>query len=182
MNIEQIIKNQQLACDSENTISSNDFEEVIVDGKTIEKHAMQDGVRNGESIYYKDGKISQRINYKDGKIFGAVEIYKNGSLNLIMNYKNEKPNGPMYVFEKGKLSQIGFYKDEKKHGKFFVFNNEYLSKEENYKDDLLEGISIIYYPKSTNIFEIGEYFAGDKNGSWKQFDLDGNIIKEEFFD
>lgn len=182
MNIEQIIQNQQLSCENDIEESDSTFKEVVVNGQTIEKHMMKDGVRNGESIYYKDGMISQRVNYKDGKICGAVEMYKNGSLNLLMNYKDDKPNGQMYVFEKNKLSQMGFYKNGHKHGKFFIFNGDYLVKEDHYKDDLLEGISITYYPNSSNIFTIGDYFAGDKKGVWKQFDTDGNLLKEEYFE
>ncbi|QEK38786.1 toxin-antitoxin system YwqK family antitoxin [Candidatus Cytomitobacter primus] len=181
MNIEQIIKKHELNCKTEE-IPEQQFEEVVIDGKVVEKHILKDGVRNGESIYYKNGSIAQRVNYKDGKIDGVVEIYKNGELSLIMNYKGEKPDGAMYIFENRNLSQIGAYKDNKKHGAFFIFGKGYLVKEENYKDDLLYGNSITYHPKSSNILEFGQYIDGNKSGIWKQFDMGGKVIKEEIFD
>ncbi len=175
-----IIKEQKSECelDEKENFIDNEFKEIMKDGKVSEKHLLKDGLKNGEIIYYKDGRISQRVNYEEGKIDGTVEIYKDGVLNLIMNYQNEVPHGPMYSFSGGKLLQMGQYIKGLKNGTFFSFKDAYLMQEQNYKNDLLYGNHIVYHPKSTQIFELGQYENNDKIGIWKQFNIKGEVIKE----
>ncbi len=107
-------------------------------GGIISKELYLDDVKQGESYYYKKGKIYRIIPYKDGKKNGmAREFDENGNITAILEYKND------FLIKREEINK----KDEKglKQGYWKTFYPDgKIEKEMFFVNDTITGLYKVY--------------------------------------
>lgn len=132
--------------------------------------------------YSSDGVLVATGTYLDQKKDGEWRYYSdNGKLILVEDNKDGKVDGWSRVYNplNGKVSEETMYVQGKRQGEGRHYSdNGILIMECRYDDDKLNGIARVYYPNGA-IKEEGAFKAGAKDGIWKAYDLDGNVISSE---
>ena len=122
-------------------------------GGITEEAYYSNGKRNGMCYkYYNNRNKQQEVNYVDGYPDGlATWYFETGQKMIEYSYTNGKINGhATSYFESGKVREMGEYKDDKQTGIWKEFYENGLERTEgSYNED------------------------GEKEGPWRQFDVDG---------
>lgn len=158
----------------------------------IETYDKQGMIREKvESFHENHKRLTKHHHYNEGKIeyyetlsivnrHGEYkEFYENGNIKRVCEYK--------YVVIGSGGGKHGFYKEYYKDGSIKV--------EGSYRDDVKDGRWVTYHKsgevesdgyhiKEKSYNEYGEQYAnirkgGSKNGTWKYFDDNGQLIKQE---
>ena len=109
--------------------------------------------------FHDNGQLKEQGFFKDGKLYGPWEFYyKNGQLKQKGSFVGRKPDEQYEsYFESGQLSFKGFYKHGKQDGLWETYHeNGRLNSQGSYVDDV-------------------------RVGKWSWYDVDGLILREEFF-
>jgi len=144
--------------------------------------------RNGEyREYWEDGTIKFMFNFVDGKTDGeGNEFYEDGKIKQKAIYKNGELNGLYQTWFRAHpnvnpniMEEINF-KDGKRDGPYKHYNSAgIVIKECNYLNDLLEGKHIIRNYTNGKIYIEEHYKQNLLHGSCKQWDEEGNLVREQ---
>ncbi len=132
-------------------------------GKIKYRGMVNDGRIDGVfKTYFLDGNIQSSVNYRDGKVSGKATFYY------------DAPG------QKVKAEMV-FDENEQMKGEYTEFYENGSKKAVLEVDDgKLNGDATFYY--DSNIIKIeGSYKNGVKNGKWKNYTEDGNILDKEKF-
>lgn len=151
-------------------------------GQLISKGAYQGGLREGEwqeqipeiQGFYREGNYEEGSKTGSWKITDAEgfvyqeELFENGRLVSITEFTT--PTGK--VLDGGKLN--------KGKGKRIIYGREgNLLEKGRYSKGLRNGIWYTYYPNSDVIASSGSYLEGKKTGTWRYYDMTGELLSEE---
>lgn len=129
-----------------------------------------------------NGVVIATGTYLDQKKDGEWHYYsEHGKLILVECYIEGEVDGWSRVYNplNGKVSEETMYVQGRRHGEGRHYSdNGILIMECQYADDNLNGPAKVYYPTGA-IKEEGAFKAGAKDGIWKAYDLDGNVISSE---
>ena len=110
-----------------------------------------------------------------------VKNYENGITEMLVEDENGIKQGKYFKYENGRIKEEGNFKDDKKDGKWIYYmieqNRCLLQKEANYKDGKLHGEYKEFHLYG-GVKEEGQYVAGQKEGEWKTYYSNGQIMKE----
>jgi antitoxin component YwqK of YwqJK toxin-antitoxin module len=151
----------------------------------------------GKWIFYTDSaKVKNELFYRKGKKDSVQKtFFSNGQVQVIENYKEDKRDGISIFFDENghKLQTVNFkesleegwakeYNEDTLVTKLSLYKNGYIVKEEsiNKRDTKgwKQGIWKTFYNNDKTKWE-GQYSNNKKNGFFKEYDTDGNLIKKE---
>ncbi|MFM7023862.1 MAG: toxin-antitoxin system YwqK family antitoxin [Flavobacteriales bacterium] len=169
----------------------------------------KNGVKDGEWLYrsfqgeeenkeiYENGQIvyttQPRIAYWDtsNTIIRSKEVYNlDRTTNYICFYpagriqreghfyKNAKHGEWKYFSEKGELDSIIIFNEGNREGISQTYSGGKLSKKMEYLHGVLNGVYEEYYPDGSKMVQ-GTYNKGKKQGTWKYFNQQGAVLREE---
>lgn len=176
------------------------------DEKTSVKGEFANGSLVGEWVFYdSDGSLLSTGTYLAGqkngewkeRFEGVLGFYRTGSYSVgykTGNWKVVDSAGYVYQEEnynldqligisdfktvKGNVLEVGQIKKGK--GKRIIFDADGNRMENGrYANGKRAGIWYTYFPKTSLIASSGSYLAGEKVGTWKYYDLQGQLIREE---
>lgn len=148
-------------------------------------------------IFYSDsGNISLKINYKEGKKNG-IRTTINKSEIIEENFENDIKEGyTNYYYANGNLKKKVFYANGREEGEAREYSEDgtiitlieykrgYIINSENinrYRTQQKHGIWKTFY-ENENIKEEGTYYFGKKDGYFKTYDVNGNLLTIKKFD
>ena len=151
-------------------------------GRIKEQGLTRNGERHGEwKKYDQKGDLLLVAVYELGKVIGKrkpdkveelIEYHSNGRVKSKGLVKNKKRDGTWKVFDnRGKSIKTIVYADGKMISST-VHNDE--------KPKLRDGSAVTYH-KNGRIKETGKYSKGKKNGTWKEFDKRGKLLKVKIY-
>ena len=151
-------------------------------GRVKEQGLTRNGKRHGEwKKYDQKGDLLLVAVYELGKVIGKrkpdkveelIEYHSNGRVKSKGLVKNKKRDGTWNVFDnRGKLIKTIVYADGK------MINSTIHNDE---KPKLRDGSAVTYH-KNGRIKETGKYSKGKKNGTWKEFDTRGKLLKVKIY-
>ncbi len=137
-------------------------------------------IRNFES-----GQLMEEASYVEGKLNGRRQLYfSSGGIEIIEHYTNDTFNGPYQsFFESGNISSEGQYEDNFMVGpwKFYYdLPNKAIKEEVSFLGNIENGPFKEFY-ENGNIKTIGTYKDEIEDDLLKEYDEDGNLIKEIFY-
>ena len=169
------------------------------------------GVKDGEWLYRTErGEVENKEIYENGQIVYTTQdrvVYWDTSntvlrskesynLDRTTNYANYYPSGYKqregqflrdakhgewkYYSEKGVLDSIIVYSQGNREGISQTYSEGKLFKKMEYLHNLPNGVYEEYFPEGTKKTE-GTYNKGKKQGTWKYFNPQGAVLKEEKF-
>lgn len=105
--------------------------------------------------YHENGNINAELSISNGKIVGSAKFYyESGELMELGQYINGQKEGEWVKYNKsGKITSIAVFREGEKDGTWLIYDNEGKQK----------------------LFEM-HYKSGNRIGTWKQWDVDGNLI------
>lgn len=136
------------------------------------------GIENGPATYYHlTGAVSHKFNLVNNKIEGEFEeFYSNKQLKSKYTYVAGKIEGvSLSYFKNGQLQSKGNYANVPTGEWFFYHDNGKLESTGLFKDGNRIGVWKTYTDKEV-IFEETDYGeTGKKTGTYKSYDVDGNL-------
>jgi len=152
-----------------------------LDGRWIFYNAKQDTVeiinyrnslKNGWNIKYDSNKVISKQLYLNGKIVGLSYLYKSNSY-IEIPHKNHLKHGLAFEYKDSVVIKLIEYKNG------FKVSIKNINRFK--KDTLKNGTWMTFYP-NRKIHE--EFFYKDDtlNGYYREYDVQGNLIKNEFFE
>jgi uncharacterized protein len=154
-------------------------------GRLLSKGIYQQGDRVGEwkEIYPLVPEFYQKGNYENGAKSGAwqvlgkeefvhqEEIYKDGVLIEFSAFTTRSGE----ILDAGSLSNGD--------GRRVMFDGEGNRLEKGrYINGLRTGTWFTYFPQTSLVASSGTYAAGEKRGTWKQYDFKGQLVSEQVFE
>lgn len=145
-----------------------------------------------------DQEVKRQVNerYSDGKekivvmfigdsthMVRYLEVHPSGSIAKEILYE---PNGTSrkseeHIYENGEVKQIGEYKNDHRYGvwKAFFPTGELQSIRNYDEEGLEEGLCQVYKLENGHyyLFMSGYFSKGEKRGSWRFYNRDGDTIK-----
>ncbi|MCX6181036.1 MAG: hypothetical protein NT150_03805 [Bacteroidetes bacterium] len=169
------------------------------------------GIKDGEWLYRNDkGEVENKEIYEAGQIVYTTQervsywdtsntvLRSKESYNLdyTTNYANYYPSGAKqreghflrnakhgewkYFNENGAVDSIIVYVQGNREGISQTYSEGKLFKKMEYLHDVLNGLYEEYYADGTKK-TVGTYSKGKKQGTWKYFNQQGAVLKEEKF-
>jgi uncharacterized protein len=178
-------------------------------GNLIEKYLIEDGNKKGDAFYYyESGELYKQVPFEDNKEQGkGLEFAKDGRIITFLNYdsgyirslekvnrlskQNQKTGYWVEFYEGGSIKLEGFYQRDLKNGVFKYFNKRGdLEKIEKYiLDELITDASETVvldirkeFYEDGKIKLVGSYRDGTKQGVFREYDREGNIINSILFE
>lgn len=140
-------------------------------GKLKEEINFEKDKKEGFSrIYYPNGTVKEKIPYKSGLKQGVAEYYFNdGNLEQKMPFEKNLRQGRSYTYNQddGRIIILEEYIDDKLAEQLYI--NRYNS------DSLKSNLWIEFHPNEKKRLE-GKYEDGKKQGIFKEYDVDENLI------
>ena len=143
--------------------------------------AYKNGLPEGEwNWYFKNEKLKRKEFYRKGKEDGeSIELDSSGNIITKGEFIDGIQDGNWY-YNVGDHTETGLYADGEKTG---IWEFHYIEEEGNkvlaFKGEYINGIAIgkhrHYYP-SGRLKEEGKYESGMKEGEWKKFNENGEVI------
>lgn len=131
------------------------------------------GRKNGKSVNYENGVIKDSCIYIDDTIFGRKYSYENGLLKYIHSFKNGKEHGNAFEFDNtGQIITILTYANG-------VITRQLKINRKN-DEGYMEGIYMAFYD-NYSVKEEGFYSSGLKNGYFKYYNINGELIRTNFW-
>lgn len=179
-NIEHLIFKKKIAFkpDSDKPYSGYVFKLDKNGEKSFEGHYLE-GKRDGEFIFYEDGRLEKKENYKEGQRHGEfIYYYDNGQIQTRKNYKDGEEDGFFESYNKnGNKIFEGTYSDgleSGKHSHWYSDGKQIQTELEYLKGSIVIESVIENYPNGKlktdfkridkNVYKKFEYFL---NGSIK---------------
>lgn len=167
-------------------------------GNVRTKTRYDKNMKNGvEQVYRKNGTLRAEDSFKNNKRDGIIKMwYNDGSTLHRVVEVNEQgvPNGlSVSYYENGHKKIEGIYQPDVPNplSKVWAPDGTFLGEREQYQNDTdwyfldeecyKDGPYISYYPGSSNIYQLGFFVNGIRQGLWKTFYEDGNISAETFY-
>ncbi|MGQ9847718.1 MAG: toxin-antitoxin system YwqK family antitoxin [Bacteroidales bacterium] len=179
-------------------------------GGIISKELYIDDVKQGNSYYFKNGKLHKIIPYKDGKKSGiSKEFDENGNIIAIVEYSNDFIIQREYInqvdakglkqgywktfYPNGKIEKeifyendtiTGYYKEFDKNGQLIV--KKLYRKGVEISDSIVDSLQILDWKEE--FYENGrrKYYGAFKNGlkvgMHKEYDPEGKAIVAKIYD
>jgi len=149
-------------------------------GKKEGEAAFKDGKMDGlATFWYENGQKEEEATWKDGKSHGLLTgWYENGQKEIESTHKDGKEDG-LYTswYEDGQKEDEVTWKDGKLDGLVTRWHPNGQKKEETtYKDGKSDGPSTNWWDNGQK--EIESTWKADELISLKEWDKDGNLIKE----
>jgi antitoxin component YwqK of YwqJK toxin-antitoxin module len=150
-------------------------------------------------FYSPEGIKTTAFTYLNGAKTGEATIYdKEGNISEIVKYENNVKQGEaLYFFKTGELSKRVFFEKGKEQGEAFEYGKDgriitllkydfgFIKREEKINRFDLEGrrqgLWIEFHKNGATAVE-GNYNNGLKNGVFKNFDRDGNLLSLEKYE
>lgn len=133
--------------------------------------------------YYEfDGLTTVRANYTRGVLNGPRKAFEASSMTLqTTDYQNNQKNGDSLVYtDDGILIKHLRYKDNKLHGECREYHNGLIYCIQNFKDGLKHGDFIIFFQSGLERkIQIMAKYKNNKLVSWKKFDQNGKLLKDQ---
>jgi antitoxin component YwqK of YwqJK toxin-antitoxin module len=152
------------------------------DGQLKAEGKYENGKREGEwKFYYKGKKIQQTGTYKANQPVGEWKwYYPNGQILREQSFVKGKEEGLTKEYsEDGTLVAEGEYLGGMREGDWKYKNGEYIAKGK-YVDGKEQGEWKQYYPSGTLAFE-GSYVDGLENGYHRYYFSEGRIKEERYY-
>ena len=141
----------------EKTPRNGKYTEKYVNGSVKVEGRYKKGVKHGEWVWYHtNGKVERKETYMNGKLEGASVTFG--------------PGGTL-------LSKIKF-RDGVNHGEYIGGTGDGKRAEGSYKNDKPDSLWRYYFLFNNKLAEEGMMKDGLKEGLWKQWDKNGNIVEE----
>jgi antitoxin component YwqK of YwqJK toxin-antitoxin module len=137
------------------------------------------GVQGGQTTSYdKDERQSAIAFYKAGKLDGEVTLYEEGQKKAVVNYKDNQQHGFTITYHaNGKKSLVSNYMQGVLDGDYFLYYDTGRTFQESAcVAGKLEGELFEYYPQVSMKKQAS--FEHDKPTSVKEYDQQGNLVKE----
>ncbi len=178
-------------------------------GNLIEEYNNVDNVKQGiASYYYESGELYRQIEFVDNKESGkGYEYAKDGRVITFLNYENgfvrsiekvnrlnKEGNKKGYWVEywpNGNVKEEGIWSNGVRNGvfKFFKKNSD-LDRIEVYRGgELVEDADEVFmmdirkeYYENGKLKLVGSYKNGSKQGVFREYDQDGNIINSHIYE
>jgi antitoxin component YwqK of YwqJK toxin-antitoxin module len=147
-------------------------------GKISSVTNYKNGIYNGEmTCYYSDGKIRSFCNYKGGIAADtSVYWYENGKKSYEYIYGKEKNQKSFSWDTSGNLINESYYSSESYYTKLYSwYKNGQKKSEAILINGQMDSTFTVWY-ESGIIKETIQYMKGLWNGTWTDYDINGNII------
>jgi antitoxin component YwqK of YwqJK toxin-antitoxin module len=129
---------------------------------------------------YPNGNLRYKGRFHDNQPVGTFQyFYEDGSKRATNEFSKSGHKAINKSFSKsGILIAEGIYLDQKKDSVWRIYSDAdgVLLSEETYKNDHLEGVTIVYYPGTSQKAEETYYIGGIKNGTSKKFFENGQMM------
>lgn len=133
--------------------------------------------------YSPDSKIEEG-NYKDSQKTGVwIEYFPNGNKKSELTFVNNRPNGHAVMYnENGTKSEEGTWVGTRWVGDYHLYYEDGTERQDfNYNQlGQREGKQVYKHPNGQVAIEV-EMKAGKEEGWKKEYDENGNLIRETFF-
>jgi antitoxin component YwqK of YwqJK toxin-antitoxin module len=127
----------------------------------------QNGKKNGFRITYLKNESIEEYFKNDVKDSTTYHLYKDGRIKSKVNFKNGREEGQGIEYSPdGNITALIEYK------RGYVINTEYINR---YRDGLKHGVWKIFWDNE-KIKTEENYFYGKKDGYFKEFDREGNLV------
>lgn len=149
-------------------------------GKIESKNNYSNGIMDGEAISYSyNGKIYSYSNYKNGKVVGtSIGWYMNGTKSWEYIYNNGKPEKSLRWDTSGNVVDEGYYDGKSSFIKAYSwYKNGQKKSEAILINEQMDSTFTVWY-ESGIIKEIIHYKKGLWDGTWTDYDINGNIISQ----
>ena len=149
-------------------------------GNIVRIDQLKDGMVNGDTkIFNEQGEVINEAYYEDGKLVANKKINEiNEAGERVGFWRTYYPNGILQTeanYKNGKLH--GLYKTYDKKGSLLAINymiNDSIS--DNSRDIVLIELYRTYFPNSMKEKLVGGLTNGMKNGLFREFDIEGNLV------
>ena len=134
--------------------------------------------------WYDTGQKQSICSYQDGKSHGhSVVYYSNGNKQEEGDYREDQQDGPWITwYENGQKKTAVHFIDNKPVGRTVSWYDTGQKKsEQEYNLQHKETGHWIYYFKSGKIQGKGDYRNGEMDGTWREWDEDGKILREKTY-
>ncbi len=187
----------------ESGLKQGPWKEYYKSGELRAEGSYKDGARIGKwKFHYRNGKLEQTGKYKEGgKPHGEwIWYYPNGQVLREEYYRRGLEDGEMieydstgniiargsyidglqdgeWVYYEGDYKREGSYVEGMMHGEWTgtYLSNGKLAYKGKYVEDEPDGKHVWYYDNGRKMLE-GKYVMGKKQGDWKRYDRQGNVI------
>lgn len=151
-------------------------------GSLVQKVHVMNGLFEGVSEVYLQGKLRRREYYKNDLLDGAALFYDDqGRITMKVSYRSGERNGVTEVYKKSRLTAACSFVNNSLEGPVIAFNEEGGMKSKLlYKNGVREGPGVIY-GKDGGVLATIEYRNDLKHGYWKQFYPSGELNKLEYY-
>ncbi|WP_417601419.1 toxin-antitoxin system YwqK family antitoxin [Owenweeksia hongkongensis] len=161
--------------------------ELYPDGQLKSKIELNsEGLRDGEALsFYHSGAVINKAIFKNGIRVGENFVYYEDSSIKIKEVYNE--SGELHgvyeeYFENGILKKKGRFEDGNMAGEWKeYYENGELYEPNQMKNGELEGIQKVFHTNG-QLGVIGLSQGGLEEGEWIYLDLDGDTLKEEYYE
>ena len=161
--------------------------ELYPDGKLKSKVELNsEGVRDGEALsFYHSGAVINKAKFKDGiRVDENFVYYEDSSIKIKEVYNESGELHGVYeeYFENGILKKKGRFEKGDMAGEWKeYYENGELYERSQMKNGELEGVQKVFHTNG-QLGAIGLAQSGLEEGEWIYLDLDGDTLKEEYYE
>lgn len=137
-----------------------------------------------ETEYYDNGKVKSEVEMQNGKKNGSsIFYYSSGSKQMECHYKDDLLDGKLSRWTyRGKLEIESYYVSGHRNGETRLYTSEgILQIVQNYKNDTLDGPIVEYFPNGQTKMT-GFYSMGLFDGVWLYYEANGLLIGKGLFE
>ncbi|MCA8915188.1 MAG: toxin-antitoxin system YwqK family antitoxin [Planctomycetes bacterium] len=148
-----------------------------INGEKAKEGAFEDGLESGEwTEWHQTGGVKLTGNYLKGQRDGEWrETDEDGNLAAVRQYRQGMLKSEKHYFRGVEVQQRQTtFADGSIKGEWTVLVDMEGA-------DLKHGYMRAYYP-SGKLAELGAYVKGEKDGPWRSFDEDGNVINQDVYE
>ena len=148
-------------------------------------------------FYNEDGSLQSQINYVADKREGESIQYREGTVAIIANYENGvQQDYTVELYATGEVKTKTFYNQGKAEGKAYEYapdgriitlleyadgNLKSVDRINRYDSNQLKQGKWIEFHANGVVAEEGIYQSGERNGIFKFFDKEGNLLRMELY-
>lgn len=142
-------------------------------GAVVRIIEFRDGLKHGKYVNYENGFIKDSCIYLHDTIFAKKYTFEKGSLKFVHSYSKGKENGDAFEFDStGNIITVLKYTDGA------VTRQLKINRKNN--NGFLDGMYMSFYD-DFKVKEEGMYSQGIKNGIFKYYNTNGELIRSEIW-